>query len=615
MSASALIFAEFDPTGTYLAYGLIALDTHELRVQSVNSSEAGINSSFKLGKDQKLTAISWINWQRNTFIALGTSVGSIFIYSPLTNEIVQELRNPNGSEIRDVHYSSLTHSLWSCDVGDTVQEWELNGFTLKQSISLKEYVEGTDNFSKISTIKYLDKPCLLIASFSVHIYDIGSHQILHSFPTHMQPVNKVFYIHGNDDLFFTSAKDDRFINLNSVSKLRTTTVYVANSPVVDFAFLQRDGASILAAITEEGVVEVFNDPLGNKSDTNLANGASKRRKHQQIKDRSRSTDATFKLTRPKPSVKESEEEVLPVISISITDDFISYSWLENSNLAYFDKIAWRKADAFNLNSAVDIQKLKPEIIIDHSKFGHDIAAKRNYNEGNTIVTDGTNISSMQSLDESENEKDEESLAEKMENLVSDQKPKKKKSVKKLSGQNITSLATVLSQALRSNDHALLETVLSNRDPRVIQSTISKLDASLAVILLDLLAERMARQSSKFDQLNYWLKWIIIIHGGMLASVPKLNLKLAHLHAVLSKKAEALPRLLELQGRLNMLYQQKDLKQEILAGDLDEESEYSDSEVEYIEELDTELSDQDISMDYSDGDTGFDLNGDSIDLKE
>jgi U3 small nucleolar RNA-associated protein 5 len=148
-----------------------------------------------------------------------------------------------------------------------------------------------------------------------------------------------------------------------------------------------------------------------------------------------------------------------------------------------------------------------------------------------------------------------------------------------------SLAVILTQALRSNDHSLLETVLTSRNENVLKTTIQRLDTSLAVILLERLAERIARHTNRQGQLNIWVKWVIIIHGGYLINVPNLAKSLSSLHSTLTRRASTLPRLLELQGRLDVLYSQQESNK---ANKEFQEEDYDDSDesdVEYIEELD------------------------------
>ena len=131
-----------------------------------------------------------------------------------------------------------------------------------------------------------------------------------------------------------------------------------------------------------------------------------------------------------------------------------------------------------LESAKVLLKSKPNLkVTQHLTNGHDVAAPKLYTEGHTIVSDGSNIRDLEFQDHQEDEEDtEESLAEKLERLAMDQTSQQKSRRRKLEeARSGVSLSIVLTQSLKNNDQALLETVLSNRDPITIQNTISRLD--------------------------------------------------------------------------------------------------------------------------------------------
>ena len=89
-------------------------------------------------------------------------------------------------------------------------------------------------------------------------------------------------------------------------------------------------------------------------------------------------------------------------------------------------------------------------------------------------------------------------------------------------------------------------------------------------------------------------------------MPNMSNKLDSLHAILTKKAQQLPRLLELQGRLNMMQQQNHLRKEILDGSVvQDDYDDADTDVEYVEEVDDAIeaglidSDEDLDMEAAD----------------
>ncbi|RAL61508.1 hypothetical protein DID88_009547 [Monilinia fructigena] len=89
-----------------------------------------------------------------------------------------------------------------------------------------------------------------------------------------------------------------------------------------------------------------------------------------------------------------------------------------------------------------------------------------------------------------------------------------------------SLGTVLTQALKTNDVALLESCLHTTDLSTIRATIQRLDSPLAAILLQRLAERLHRRPGRAGSLMVWVQWAMITHGGYLATQRGLIKKLA-----------------------------------------------------------------------------------------
>lgn len=568
----------FNDTRTYFAYATVALDGHQVRVVSVNSSESDLDVCLNLDRDNKVSVLSWV-WfpQHDQILAVGLTNGSIMLFSPQTNSVVVRLSTSANSLITDFVYSSITSSLWASDINGVIYEWD-SFYNLRQQFSINESLETAESISKIAIVSYNSKPHILAGSHSIYLVEIATKQVVKTFPAHIQTVKSITPVPFEEDLFLTSASGDRFINLYSISKQSTKLVFVTKSPVVDISVGINDDKSVLIAQTEAGIVEVFNMFLSEDNGANLATNSKKKRRQQMANSKSRHANGSVALQRHAEDLKGNVSPQIPVISASILNNLIVYTWMENSRVTRFDSLKWLDDSGSGaIVESIQLTKKKLEVTTPHHALnGHDVAATSHYNEANAIVSDGYNLNNVIEDDE----EDSETLADKVAKLVTESKPLTAKKPKKNNLSNNT-LTTILSQSLKNNDHSLLETVLTNRDQQVIQNTISKLDASLAVILLDRISERIARQANRFDQLVYWLKWIIIIHGGILSSLPGLSSKLSNLHGILTRKADTLPRLMQLQGKMQILHEQSEMQRH--SNQLPEDDE--DTDVEYIEELD------------------------------
>ncbi|KAL3427150.1 hypothetical protein PVAG01_00659 [Phlyctema vagabunda] len=145
-----------------------------------------------------------------------------------------------------------------------------------------------------------------------------------------------------------------------------------------------------------------------------------------------------------------------------------------------------------------------------------------------------------------------------------------------------SLGTVLSQALKTNDVALLESCLQTSDNKTIRATIQRLDSPLAGTLLQKLAERIHRRPGRSGSLMNWVQWSLVTHGGYLATQPDLIQKLAELNKVLDERSKSINNLLSLKGKLDMLEAQIDLRKSMQRAQQGLGDEEDDEDVIYVE---------------------------------
>lgn len=152
-----------------------------------------------------------------------------------------------------------------------------------------------------------------------------------------------------------------------------------------------------------------------------------------------------------------------------------------------------------------------------------------------------------------------------------------------------SLATVLTQSLKTNDKDMLESCFHTADTSIIRTTIQRLESPLAATLLQKLAERLSSRPGRYGHLLVWVQWTCVAHGGALAGHPELLNRMATLYKVMDQRSSSLPSLLLLKGKLDMLDAQLGLRQSIRGGDeMDSEDE---DNVIYVEGQDEEEDDE------------------------
>ena len=169
----------------------------------------------------------------------------------------------------------------------------------------------------------------------------------------------------------------------------------------------------------------------------------------------------------------------------------------------------------------------------------------------------------------------------------------------------TSLSTVLTQALRTNDKDLLETCFSTKDLPSIRSTIQRLPSQHVSTLIQRLAERIHRRPGRTGSLLVWVQWSLIAHGGFLAAQPDVMRKMRALELVLRERAKGLQPLLHLKGKLDLLSAQLEMRRssqrESWARNAGDEEDMPDDGVIYVEgqeedELDSEEEEEDTEAD-------------------
>ena len=158
-----------------------------------------------------------------------------------------------------------------------------------------------------------------------------------------------------------------------------------------------------------------------------------------------------------------------------------------------------------------------------------------------------------------------------------------------------SLGTVLTQSLRTNDVNLLETCFHEKDLAIVRATIERIESSLATILLERLAERLHSRPGRAGTLMVWIQWTLVAHGGYLASQPPLMRKLSSLHRVVGERANSLPSLLALKGKLDMLEAQMNLRKAMQARSRIKTLDEGDEEgVIYVEGQEDSESEDDVA---------------------
>ncbi|KAF3208623.1 Small subunit (SSU) processome component [Orbilia oligospora] len=528
-------------------------------------------------------------------IAATGSNGKIYLYSPVQSEVVKTLDGGHVGPVTDFQFVESAKGVraWSCG-GNKLVEWDVKKGSSIRNISFGETV----NFFR--TLPLPDS--IICASYSTYIVDINSppSDLISTFTSHTSQVHSLRKT-SKQNKFLSAADGDRFIYVSDIKKEKSLGSLVAKSDVTKVDTAAQDTA--LIAVTADGVVEVFQQPWSFSSASETEEESSLRRRKAMTK----TSEARIKIVRP------DNNQNVKVIDACFAGDHVVVAWVENATSVLFEKVKCLGADGtLSINGDVVITKAKTVGIggaVSGRSDANDIKDVSNVNlkQSHTVVIEGADTQDIGMVDAPEDpeadeepakdsEDDQEDNADDPEEQTfedrikalnlsaggsagsteksqrSDVSPMTNITVPSIDGAaiiannyqavkfpNATSLTTVLTQALKTDDRALLETCLQVTKADMIESTIQRLDSLLAADLVMKLSEIIARKPGRAGSLMIWIQKTLVNHGGHLLTLPDLVRTMASLQRVLGKRAEALPKMLALRGRLSMLVAQMKLR--------------------------------------------------------
>ncbi|KAK6359472.1 Small subunit (SSU) processome component [Orbilia brochopaga] len=528
-------------------------------------------------------------------IAATSNTGKIFLYSPVQAEIVSTLEGGHVGPVTDFQFAESTKGVraWSCG-GNKLVEWDVKKGAPIRNIAFGETV----NFYK--TLPLPDT--LVCASYSTYIVDINAPptELASTFSSHSSQVHTLRRT-AKQNKFLSAAAGDRFMYISDIKKEQSLGSLVAKGDVAKVDTTAQDNA--LVAVTADGIVELFLQPWSFQPASEDEGSSLKRKKAM-----TKTSETRIKIVRP-------DNQLVKVVDACFQGDSVLIAWAENATSVLFEKVQCLSAEGgLTINGDVVITKAKT-VGIGGAAGGKGDAdgikdvSNVNLNQANTVVVEGADMHDIGMVDapekprsdEEENDDgdaaaERESGSEREDNAEDDQEeltfedrvkaltltgdksprsnlsPSTNITVPSMEGAalittsnkavafpNSTSLTTVLTQALKTDDRALLETCLQVTKVDMIESTIQRLDSLLAADLVMKLAEIIARKPGRAGSLMVWIQKTLVNHGGHLLTLPDLVHTMASLQRVLGKRAEALPKMLALRGRLSMLVAQMKLR--------------------------------------------------------
>ncbi|OJJ44052.1 hypothetical protein ASPZODRAFT_135497 [Penicilliopsis zonata CBS 506.65] len=593
--------------------------------------------------------------QADLVVAFGTSTSEIRMYSPAEDKIVATFSGVHEKGIRDFKFTANRggEEGWSIGGDNKLVQWDLcTGQTIK-TINLP----ATSSFTTLSR-PVPSNPPVICASSKPYIIDIenADNSSTSPFPAMNTSIHTILSSSKESvaEGAFLTSDNGRYITVLDPQSKKTSPLVmnlVAENEVSSLSLYNGSGnaseASVetqtLAALTEDGTVELFTKPFFHAKDPQAKGNKAKRQN-------TRRADASVQIVR-----SEESSSLVPVVMASFQGQDLVIAWAEGGVVPVFERVKWLKegSDELLFTGPQRIVRTKTASTLSSATTnGSTKAIESRVDESKAVVESGVFMdddvdmqddgedavsvsgSEVDSDDEaavvaakksgaketdSDVEMDNASGSEKEKDAEDDEEDEEDETGEPTFGELLrahdaeeidveaeledglrmgplvpgkpntavyqipagVSLATVLTQSLKTNDNEMLESCFHTNDLSIIRTTIQRLDSSLAATLLQKLAERLAARPGRYGHLLVWVQWACVAHGGALAGRPELLNRMSSLFKIMDQRSSSLSSLLLLKGKLDMLDAQLGLRQSLRSGAEGMESDDEDNVI-YVE---------------------------------
>uniref|UniRef100_A0A6A7G0E4 WD repeat-containing protein 43 n=1 Tax=Hirondellea gigas TaxID=1518452 RepID=A0A6A7G0E4_9CRUS len=485
-------------------------------------------------------------------IALGNSHGNIVLWTPRNGEILHTLKSGSsghgvGQSITALAFNAQCSMLFSSSSDKHICQWNVRTGELLSKWS------STDVISSLAVSP--DGSTLASASSTIQLWDLSSTQIRKKLSGHSSPIRCLaFSSDGNFLLSGSSGSSDRFAilwNVRHRKKSPLLHLILDSSPIhLEFnshitSSSSSDSSSrkyILQCVTQNNKIHLFEQFLS--ADDKFKSKVVKSAAKIEIESKNDSSSAGNILSSHFLSV----DQLIIARSMGVLPSFQTVKYLDGETLI---GVTLKPLKSISLMKMLEAKRKKAAPVV--SVVGPE----------ENVLADPKPVG-FSSKKRKRNEQ-EEKLAEISGAEDKDASWKKRRSMEEIkSSPKVESMVELLVQSLHTDDSEILSKVLEQSRGKNLVNTAKRLPTQFVLKFLRTVVARFSssRTSSHSLRLLRWIHAIIQHHTALLMSTPNLTKELQFLYQLVDSRLVVFDRLLKLQGRLQLILSQADLRKEL-----------------------------------------------------
>ncbi|CAH0747818.1 unnamed protein product [Bemisia tabaci] len=460
-------------------------------------------------------------------LLLGTRNGQLQFYSVSSGEVSNELAKSHDSAITCMAWCKSVNYVYTASEDSHILEW-----SLKKNKMKKKWFAGTGRITSLALSG--DGSYLYSASRSIQWWDLESKSVIKKFTGHSSAITSLSHVSTlSGNYLLSAAKDDKFISAWSLNESNDEKTSIASFVLDDTAaemsvFAEDDGASAtMMALSSSGTLHTFKLKLNGKCSKSVK------------------ADHIIQLA-PNEGSKTLSLSPIPICSSLPKSDSSVLIAYGSGVLLKFETIAIDSPETLIILVRKDTRKKVSIKNQDSLKVVSASTADASYSHPG--VVNGSN--SVDLKRNSSSKLKDLPMEERLENLQLNK-------IDTPAGSSVPpdSLAQLLIQGLKSKDKNILYSVLSSRSEEIVNNTVARLPVQVILPLVEQLTSLTQSKSWGSEVAVRWLKCILSVHSAQLLASPDLSSKLSPLLGLIETRLNALPPLLRLRGRLDLLLDQ------------------------------------------------------------